>query len=594
VTRNIRYVGIGFEDGGLTSQPAAAVLAARYGDCKAHATLLKALLAAQGIAANLAAVDATRSYTLTELPTMNFNHAIVYVPELDQYLDPTASNIAFGALPGELSGKPVLNIDNGRLGRIPVMRPERIVLGSDTDEAFTADGKRQGRSVLSGTGLGAALGRSYAQALERGGRQRLAAKFIENANRRGTAEFTFSDPRDLSDEYLVTAAFQLAPIELGKPVSIRMFALPDPRPSLLLLSTRGIRHQPFRCVPLEYRQTASLTLPDGINVSDKLAPVSYAASFSGSTSYGEVNGRIEVTGDVALRGRNIESRTRITLQFDAPVCPAEFADEIRKGLAAFDEFQRGTIALTPKPVPYVTDIGPDYNFGMKAIEHSNYELAITWLQPLAEQGHVRARYFLGWMYENGLGVAIDHREAARWYRLAAEQGEPFAQTRLGYFNEKGLGVARDDTLAAQWYAKSAESGELQGQSHLGTMYRDGRGVTRDFKQAEKWFLLAADQGSSWAQMNLGLLYTHGGDGLPLDYGKAIDFFQKAAAQDNADAQYDLGWAYENGLGVPKDRQQALEWYSKAAGKGHSNALHSLDRLSEHVSLWSALRQILPF
>ena len=48
VARNIRYVGIGFEDGGWTSQPASAVLASRYGDCKAHATILKALLAAQG------------------------------------------------------------------------------------------------------------------------------------------------------------------------------------------------------------------------------------------------------------------------------------------------------------------------------------------------------------------------------------------------------------------------------------------------------------------------------------------------------------------------------------------------------------------
>jgi TPR repeat protein len=594
VTGNIRYVGIGFEDGGLTSQPAAAVLAARYGDCKGHATLLKALLATQGIEANLVVVDAAQSFTLTELPTLNFNHAIVYVPQLDQYLDPTASNIAFGALPGELSGKPVLNIDNGRLGRIPVMVPERSVLASDTDEALTPDGKRQGRTVLSGTGLGAALGRSYAQALERGGRQRLAAKFIESANQRGTGEFIFSDPRDLSDEYPITAAFQLAPIELGKPVSVRMFALPDPRPSLLLLSTRGIRNQPFRCVPLDYRETASLGLPDGINVSEKLAPVAYTASFSGKTAYGDANGHLEVTGDVALHGRKIDFRAHVKLQFDAPVCPAEFVDEIKKGLAAFDEFQRGSIGLTPKPVPYVTDIGPDYNLGMKAVEHRNYELAITWLRPLAEQGHVRAQYFLGWMYENGLGVAIDHREAARWYRLAAEQGEPFTQTRLGYFHEKGLGVARDDKLAAQWYAKSAESGELQGQSHLGIMYRDGRGVARDFKEAEKWFLLAADQGSAWAQMNLGLLYTHGGDGLPLDYGKAIGFFLKAAAQDNADAQYDLGWIYENGLGVPKDRQQAVEWYSKAAGKSHSLALQGLDRLSEHVGFWTTLRRVLPF
>jgi hypothetical protein len=67
VARNIRYVGIGFEDGGWTSQPASAVLASRYGDCKAHATILKALLAAQGIEANLVAVNGDAQYTLTEV-----------------------------------------------------------------------------------------------------------------------------------------------------------------------------------------------------------------------------------------------------------------------------------------------------------------------------------------------------------------------------------------------------------------------------------------------------------------------------------------------------------------------------------------------
>jgi hypothetical protein len=56
------------------------VLASRYGDGKAHATILKALLAVQGIEANLVAVNADMQYTLTEVATPNFDHAIVYVP----------------------------------------------------------------------------------------------------------------------------------------------------------------------------------------------------------------------------------------------------------------------------------------------------------------------------------------------------------------------------------------------------------------------------------------------------------------------------------------------------------------------------------
>jgi TPR repeat protein len=592
VARNIRYVGIGFEDGGLTSQPAAAVLASRYGDCKAHATLLKALLLAQGIEANLVVVNGAPNYTLTELPTQNFDHAIVYVPQLDQYLDPTAAKVAFGALPWLLSGKPVLNIDRGRLSKIPVIPPERFVLASNTDYTLGPDGARQARSVLSGIGLGAALGRADAELLERKDRKRIAGDMIEHADLHGSGDYTFSDPRELSDEYRITATFQLAAHALNEPFSIRMLALTDPRPSLLALSTSGMHDQPFLCPSLEYRETASLSIPETVNFYEKAAPINYVANFDGLTAYGKANGHIEVIGEAAIDGRTIRSRVRVQLRFDTPVCSAEFADEIKKGVGQLEEFQRRPIGLTPKRVPYVTEISPDYNFGVKTFDDKNYELALTWFLPLAEKGHVRAQSYLGWMYEGGLGVTIDHREAARWYRLAAEHSDSFSQTRLGYLYQEGLGVARDDKLAAQWYAKSAEAGDRQGQMSLAAMYRDGRGVARDFKEAEKWFLLAADQGSAWAQMNLGMLYTHGGDGIPLDYVKAVELFRKAADLDDADAQYNLGWAYETGLGVAKDRQQAIEWYSKAAGKRHALALQRLDGLSESGGYWPALVHVM--
>jgi TPR repeat protein/transglutaminase-like putative cysteine protease len=579
VARNIRYVGIGLEDGGFTSQPATAVLASRYGDCKAHATLLKALLATQGIEANFIVVNAAPNYTLTEVPTPNFDHAIVYVPQIDQYLDPTASNVAFGALPWSLSGKPALNIDKGRLIRIPVTPPERFILASSTDYLLAADGKRQARSILSGFGLGAALGRHHAGKLERIDRQRFAGDMLEGDNLRGSGDYTFSDPRALSDEYHITATFALGALNLGAPLRIRMLPLTDPRPSLAALSIGGAQDQPFLCRSLEYRETASLSLPEGISFSEKVAPVSYRASFRGATVYGDANGEIEVNGEVVLDGRTARSTARVQLKFDAPVCPAQFVVEIKKGLAELYEFRHGPIGLTPKHVPYVTEISPDYTLGRRAYDAKNYRLALTWFKPLAEKGHARAQYLLGWMYEHGLEVATDHREAARWYRLAAEQGDTFSQAQLGWFYEKGLGVARDDALAAQWYGKAAEAGYLQGQLRLATLYRDGRGVARDYRQAEKWLSLAADQGSAWALRNLGLLYAGSRDGIPLDYVKAAELFRKASDRGDAEAQYNLGWAYESGLGVAKDRQQAIEWYSKAAGKGHAIALQRLDKLS---------------
>jgi TPR repeat protein len=579
VAQNIRYVGIGLEDGGLTSQPAADVLAARYGDCKAHATLLKALLASQGIAANLVVLNGSPRYRVTEVATQNFDHAIVYVPELDQYLDPTAQQVAFGALPPELSGKPALNIDTGMLGVIPVTPSERFTLASETDTTLAPDGRREGRTVLSGRGQGAALGRDAARQLEGADQQRLANEMIEKDGLDGTGDYIVPDPRKLSDAYAITATFRLKPLKLEAPMRTSMEILSDPRRPLLRLVTGGVREQPFRCRPLQYLDSAALHLPDGINLASRQAPLAYHADVDGETAYGTVHGRIEVTGEVVLDGRTVRSRTHLQMDFDKPVCPPEFVNAIKDGLSKFDEFRHDSIALTPKPVGYVVVLSPNFDLGKKAFDGKNYDLALTWLKPLAEKGHPMAQAYLGYMYEYAYGVARDYPEAARWYRLAAEQGDTYSQKNLAELYVKGLGVAHDDQIAAEWYARAAKLDDRQAQLQLASLYRDGRGVKRDFKQAERWFARAAEQGSGWAQMNLGMLYTKGGDGVPLDYGKAIDWFRKAAENDDPYAKYNLGWAYETGLGVPRDREQAIEWYRKAADQGNQLAKGRLDELT---------------
>ena len=576
VAQNIRYAGIGLEDGGLTSQPAAAVLASRYGDCKAHMTLLKALLAAQDIDANLVLVNARPRYMLTELATRNFDHAILYVPALDQYLDPSASHVAFGTLPSALAGKPVLNIDTGRLDTIPMTPSERFSLASETDTTLSPDGTRQGRTVFSGRGLGAALSRDAARRLEQVDRRHFADETIAKDNLSGTGDYIVPDPRKLSDSYALTATFRLGPVKLDAlPVTV----LSDPRLPLLQLITGDVREEPFLCRPLQYRETAALHLPDGLNLSYRQAPVDYTANFEGETAYGTVRGHVEVKARIALDDRTIRSEAEVQVRFDKPICPAEFVNTVKLGLSKFNEFRRSNIGLTRKPVGYVVEMSPDYNLGTKAFQSKNYHLAMTWLKPLAEQGHAGAQSFVGYMFEYGRGVPRDYREAVRWYQLAASQGDTFSQTCLAEIYEKGWGVASDDEMAAQWYGRAAALGDRQAQLHLGTMYRDGRGVTRDFKQAEKWFGLAADQGSAWAQMSIGVLYAHGGDGLPVDYDKAVDWFRKAAEDEEPTAEYNLGWAYEAGLGVAKDLDHAVEWYRKSADHGDQSAKRRLDELS---------------
>jgi len=55
--------------------------------------------------------------------------------------------------------------------------------------------------------------------------------------------------------------------------------------------------------------------------------------------------------------------------------------------------------------------------------------------------------------------------------------------------------------------------------------------------------------------------------------------QREAREGDPDAQYELAYHYEKGLGVPKDETRALDLYQQAADQGHPAAQANLDARS---------------
>ncbi len=51
-----------------------------------------------------------------------------------------------------------------------------------------------------------------------------------------------------------------------------------------------------------------------------------------------------------------------------------------------------------------------------------------------------------------------------------------------------------------------------------------------------------------------------GQGVAKDNTKAVEWYQEAADQGNANAQSNLGTMYESGRGIVKDNTKAVEWY----------------------------------
>ena len=89
-----------------------------------------------------------------------------------------------------------------------------------------------------------------------------------------------------------------------------------------------------------------------------------------------------------------------------------------------------------------------------AYDRANYQTALkVWLET-AETGDPQAQYYVGEIYEKGLGTAPDYDKAAAWYRKASEKGYAQAQISLGFLYEKGLGVPQDPRQALEWYRKA--------------------------------------------------------------------------------------------------------------------------------------------
>jgi TPR repeat protein len=82
------------------------------------------------------------------------------------------------------------------------------------------------------------------------------------------------------------------------------------------------------------------------------------------------------------------------------------------------------------------------------------------------------------------------------------------------------------------------------------------------------------QGRASAQNDVGWIYQQG-LGVPRDYNEALRWFRKSADQGFFRAENNLGIMYENGWGVPQDMAEAARWYKMSADQGHPKAQFNL-------------------
>jgi|GEM_PF-1262676 len=142
----------------------------------------------------------------------------------------------------------------------------------------------------------------------------------------------------------------------------------------------------------------------------------------------------------------------------------------------------------------------------------------------------------------------------------------------------GAGCSRDQKTPTGDADKKDASGTTKG----ATGGTDKKTMTPDEQYAALKRL--AESGNAEAQYEMGNWHSKGSPKPDLiDLPRAVEWWEKAAAQNHAKAQFMLGHVYDKGEGVPQNASEAKAWYEKAAQQGEPMAQHSLGLLLHPTS-----------
>jgi TPR repeat protein len=132
-----------------------------------------------------------------------------------------------------------------------------------------------------------------------------------------------------------------------------------------------------------------------------------------------------------------------------------------------------------------------------------------------------------------------------------------------------------DRKALAGVRAKAEKGDAESQCLLGSVFLSGKlGVAKDEVEAVKWYRKAAEQNLADAQFNMGECYANG-QGVAKNEAEAVKWYRKAAEQKDAKTESNLGECYEKGQGVAKDEAEAVKWYRNAAEQNLAYAQFNL-------------------
>ncbi|MDB5641055.1 MAG: hypothetical protein JWN07_372 [Hyphomicrobiales bacterium] len=322
VSTKVRYFNISIGQGGWIPHAANLVLKNRFGDCKDHVTLMRAMLAVKGIAADYVLLNASSPiYRAFRPPMTRYDHVILYLPEFDLYADPTDFATAFGVVPLNAAGKPGLHITADKVDRrtLPHLNAVNESVSVQAVIKVDANGRYSGHATWNMRDNEAMLLRRFLASAGMKTRAELMADLLLRASVRGKGVLEAGRESDHTEPFIAKVSFNAENTLLASPserspvpFGPHLLALPH---STYLPYQRGTYRLDSMCTPQAYEVSVDIHLHDSLKFGLVPLPVHI------ETAWGEFSASYQVTG------RHLQVRRSWRMQSPAMTCSV--ADIVR-------------------------------------------------------------------------------------------------------------------------------------------------------------------------------------------------------------------------------------------------------------------------
>lgn len=312
VLRNTRYVALEFGIHSFKPYQVNEVFQRRFGDCKDKATLLIVMLNEAGIDAVMAIIRTSNMGRLPEPypPSLAmFNHAIVYVPQFDLYLDATAEHAGVDALPYQDRRGQVLLVGPqlAEFTVVPPPAPDANLVEEHTEVHLDDAGQASVTVTMRLTGNLATQWRSMFQEGER--RREVLEKHLNRENPGAElVDFAFDGLEDSDVPVSVRYTARLPKFARAEEKGLAVWAHLERSDLVARYASLSRREHPVEIARLSTtRWKLELVLPDGMQVlhlPEALKRETPAATFA-SRAY-ETEGRIVVEAELVFRENLIQ------------------------------------------------------------------------------------------------------------------------------------------------------------------------------------------------------------------------------------------------------------------------------------------------